>query len=219
MHIMFCSWNGLVLDHPMPIGTWSVASIIAHFCRIRWGRLFAVNNQNFLSMMSFCSRTLQYLIANTVWKIWCNTGAGRCWNILPAVQILSHAIIGSLHMWKNILGVNCYNWKMKLTLLSLPLYIIWARTDFRAAIDRLPHSWEKCVDSAGDYFERRTYVYIQKYQLCCYHVFCYYNKSIHKTSEMTYAFKNCYFYILILCENGAWLLKHRFMYCCIFNIM
>jgi len=33
--------------------------------------------------------------------------------------------------------------------------------------------------------------------------YCYYNKSIHKTSEMMYVFKNCYFCILILCENGA----------------
>jgi hypothetical protein len=29
----------------------------------------------------------------------------------------------------------------------------------RAAIDRLPRRWEKCVDSAGDYIEYRTYVY------------------------------------------------------------
>jgi histone-lysine N-methyltransferase SETMAR len=30
--------------------------------------------------------------------------------------------------------------------------------EYRAAIDRLPRRWEKCVDSAGDYIEQRTYV-------------------------------------------------------------
>ena len=30
--------------------------------------------------------------------------------------------------------------------------------EYRAAIDCLPHRWEKCVDSAGGYIEWRTYV-------------------------------------------------------------
>ena len=33
--------------------------------------------------------------------------------------------------------------------------------EYRAATDSLPHRWEECADSAGDYIERRTYVYIQ----------------------------------------------------------
>jgi histone-lysine N-methyltransferase SETMAR len=28
-----------------------------------------------------------------------------------------------------------------------------SKDEYRAAIDRLPHWWEKCVDSAGDYTE------------------------------------------------------------------
>jgi hypothetical protein len=27
------------------------------------------------------------------------------------------------------------------------------KDEYRAAIDRLPHRWEKCVDSAGAYIE------------------------------------------------------------------
>jgi hypothetical protein len=34
-----------------------------------------------------------------------------------------------------------------------------AKDEYRAAIDRLPCRWEKCVDSAGDYIEQRTYIY------------------------------------------------------------
>jgi hypothetical protein len=30
--------------------------------------------------------------------------------------------------------------------------------EFRGAIDCLPHRWEKCVDSAGDYIDWRTHV-------------------------------------------------------------
>jgi hypothetical protein len=46
---------------------------------------------------------------------------------LPAVQFLPHVITGCLHVWKNIFGVNSLNQKMIPTLLSLPLYIVWAR--------------------------------------------------------------------------------------------
>jgi hypothetical protein len=33
-----------------------------------------------------------------------------------------------------------------------------SKNKYRAATDRSPHRWEKCVDSAGDYTELRTYV-------------------------------------------------------------
>jgi transposase len=33
-----------------------------------------------------------------------------------------------------------------------------SKDEYRAAIDRLPRRWEKCVDSAGDYIEWKTYV-------------------------------------------------------------
>ena len=121
--VMFFSWNGLMLD------LWqSVAILLAHSCKIRWGWLFAVNNQNCLNMVSFCSRTVQHFIAIMMCKVWCNVGSGRCWYILhPTVQISPHVITGCLHMWNNIFGVNNLNRKTMLTLLLLPLYIVWAR--------------------------------------------------------------------------------------------
>ena len=124
MLVMFFSWNGLMLE------LWqSVAILLAHSCKIRWGWLFAENNQNCLNMVSFCSRTVQHFIAIMMCKVWCNLGSGRCWHIHPTVQISPHVITGCLHMWNNIFGVNNLNRKTMLTLLSLPLYIVWARVN------------------------------------------------------------------------------------------
>jgi hypothetical protein len=39
-----------------------------------------------------------------------------------------------------------------------------SKDEYRDAIDFLLHRWEERLDSAGDYIERRTYVYIQEYQ-------------------------------------------------------
>jgi hypothetical protein len=62
-------------------------------------------------------------------KIWCSVGDGRCWHILPTLQILPSVINGWLHAWKNIFGENNLNQKRVLTLLSLQPYILWARTN------------------------------------------------------------------------------------------
>jgi hypothetical protein len=59
-----------------------------------------------------------------------------------------------------------------------------SKNEYRAAINCLPRRWEKCVDSAGDYIESDMGVYIQEYQQYFYLVFCYYNKIIHKASEL-----------------------------------
>jgi len=42
------------------------------------------------------------------------------------------------------------------------------------------------------HWEDNMCVNIQEYQQCCYLIFCFYNKSINKTSEMTYV------------DNGIW---------------
>jgi hypothetical protein len=41
------------------------------------------------------------------------------------------------------------------------------KDEHRAAVDRLPHSWEECVDSAGDYIVEDVCFSIQEYQQCC----------------------------------------------------
>ena len=49
----------LCLTIPCQLVQWPMASITAHSCRIRWGWLFTINNQNCLIMVSFCSMTMQ----------------------------------------------------------------------------------------------------------------------------------------------------------------
>ena len=105
----------------------STANITAHSCSITWGGLFAVNNQKCLSVVAFCSMTMQHRIAIVMCKIWCNSGAGRCWHIHPTLQISPHVITGYLHVWKNIFRVNDMNRNTISTLLSLPIYIVWVR--------------------------------------------------------------------------------------------
>lgn len=128
----------------------SLANITVHSCCIRWGQLFALNNENCLNMVSYCSRTIQRLIVIVVCKICCNIGAGRFWHILPTLHNTLRVITDCLYLFRTSSGFTIWNWKTLSTLVSLPLYIIWTRMN-AAVIDCLPHRWEKCVDSAGEY--------------------------------------------------------------------
>jgi hypothetical protein len=127
MHIMFFSQNGLVVDHCVPIST-NVNG--QYYCTLLQDKVrpdLNLNNHNCLCMVSFCSRTMQCLIAIVICKIWYNIGTGRCWNILPTLQISPHVINVCFKMWKHNFGVNNLKQKMISTLLSLPLYIGWTR--------------------------------------------------------------------------------------------
>ena len=145
----------LCLTIPCQLVLESMANMTAQSCSIKWGQLFTINNQNCLSMVSFCSTIMEHLNTIVMCKIWCNAGVGRCWHILHTLQISPDVITSCLLVWKNIFGAHDTNRQTMSTLLSLPLYIASARMT-RPATDRLPHRWEKCVDSAGDYTEYRT---------------------------------------------------------------
>ena len=97
---------------------WTMANMTAQSCSIKWHWLFKINNQNCLSMVSFCSKIMEHLITIMMCKICCNVGAGRCWHILPILQISPDVITGCLRMWKNIFGVEDLNWKTLSTLLN-----------------------------------------------------------------------------------------------------
>jgi len=148
IHVMFFSQNELVLGHPVPVGIKVNSQYYCSHLHPKWGWLFAGNNHNCLSMVSFCSRTMKHLIKIMMCKIWCNIGAGKCWHIIPTLQISPHEITGCLNMWKNILGVNKLNQKMISTMLSLPLYIVWARMNKQLQL--IVYHTEECV---GDYIE------------------------------------------------------------------
>ena len=95
-HIMFFSQNGLVVDHCVPNGTTDNGQ---HYCTLLQGKVrqaLNLNNHNCLCMVSFCSRIMQRLIAILICKILCSVGTGRCWNILPTLQMSPHVIDGCL---------------------------------------------------------------------------------------------------------------------------
>jgi hypothetical protein len=86
MHVMLFSLNGLVLDHPMPVGTMAHGQISAHTCRIR--RLaFRCKQSELLEHGIILLQDNAKVIAIMICKIWCSTGAERCWHNLPALHI------------------------------------------------------------------------------------------------------------------------------------
>ena len=155
---MSCSWDkmDLCLTILRQLLQWSMANITAHSCRVRWGRLFAVNNQNGLSTMSGCFRTMQHLIVVMMCKMWCGVGAGRCWHILPLFWILQWLLVVNT-CERNICGKQFESVDDMNTAVTASLHHL-SKDEYRDAIDHLTHRWEKCVDSAGDYIEWRTYV-------------------------------------------------------------
>ena len=55
------------------------------------------------------------------------------------------------------------------------------KDEYRAPVYHLPHRWEKCVDSAGDYIGWWTYVEtFRNISSVVSLLFYYYNKIIHK---------------------------------------
>jgi hypothetical protein len=84
------------------------------------------------------------------------------WEVLahPTFQVSPHVITGYLYMWKNVFKENIWirRWYQHCCLCRFTL----SKDEYRAATGRLPHMWEKCVDSAGDYVEKRTCVHIQE---------------------------------------------------------
>jgi hypothetical protein len=131
-------------------------------------------------------------------------------------------------MWKNIFGVNDLNPKMMPMLLSPPLYIIWARmylklhciyhTDGKSVHTVLvimmsrgcmcKHSGislgKVCVECWWLQWVEDVCVNILEYHQECYLVLCYFNKIIHKTSEMTYIQSSYYYGYVISHSVCVW---------------
>jgi hypothetical protein len=144
----------LCLTIPCQLVKWSVANITAHSCRIRWGQLFTVNNQNDLSTVSVCFRTMQHLIAIVMCKIWCDVGA----------EGLAHSPLQILHWLLVVCSCERSFWGKQFesdddmnTAVSASLHCL-CKDEYRDAIGHLTRRWYKCVDSAGGYIEWKTFV-------------------------------------------------------------
>lgn len=93
---------------------------------------------------------------------------------------------GCLHMWKNIFGGKSVNHKKISTLLSLPLYIIWARMNIQQQLI-MYHTDGKSMWTVLVIPPRRVHVCkrsgISVVLLSC---ILYYNKIIRRNSEMAH---------------------------------
>jgi len=89
-----------------------------------------------------------------------------------------------LHVWKNIFGVKDLNRKTIPTLLSLPLYIVWARMNTRLQLIVYHIDGKMCGQCWWEHWGR-TCKHSGISVLSLSFIF-YYNKSINKTCAMTY---------------------------------
>ena len=145
----------LCLIIPCQLVKWWIANFTVHSCRIRQGQLFAVNNQNGLSTVSVCFRTMWHFIAIVICKIWCDVGA----------EVLAHSPSSSDFPWFLVVCTRKRNFGGKQfesdddvnTAVSASLHCL-CKNEYRDAIDHLTHRWWKCIDSAGDYIKWRTFV-------------------------------------------------------------
>jgi hypothetical protein len=98
MHVMFFSRNGLVLDHPVSVGTTVNGR---YYCSLLQHKVRPVLRHKQPELLERCAILLQDNATphhRRKCKIWCNVWAGRCWHILPTLQILPYVIIGCFHV-------------------------------------------------------------------------------------------------------------------------
>jgi hypothetical protein len=112
MHFMFLSWNGFVIDYPVPIGT-TVKGL--YCCPLL---------QDMVRLAVCCrqSELLEHFVIllqdNATPRCHCDVqnllqrvGAGRYCHILLPLQISTHVITGCLHVWRYIFEVTIWIWR------------------------------------------------------------------------------------------------------------
>jgi hypothetical protein len=88
-------------------------------------------------------RDVQNLVQRWGWEVL---------HILPTLQISPYMIIGCFCVKEHLQGKRFESEDDINTAVTASLKRP-SKDEYRAAIDHLPHRWEKCVDSAGDYIE------------------------------------------------------------------
>jgi hypothetical protein len=186
MHIRFFSWIVLMLDHPMP----DDMMVNGQYCctllqdKVRWAIHCKQSELLERGVILLQDNATPHQDHNV--KICAMFGAERCWHIVPTFQTLPHVMTGCLHTWKNIFGGKRVNKKRISTLLSLSLYIVWARMNIQQQLI-MYHTDGKSMCTALVIPLRRGHVCkhsgISVVLLSC---ISHYNKIICRTSEMAH---------------------------------
>jgi hypothetical protein len=131
LKVMFLNQNSVVLDYPVQICTTVNGQ---YYCTLLESEL---NNWNCLSMMSFCSRTVQCLITIMICKIWCNKEAGKCWHILLTLQIATCDYWLFAHVKEHLWGKWFESEDNINTAVTACLHHL-SKDKYRTALDHLP---------------------------------------------------------------------------------
>jgi hypothetical protein len=95
---MFFSQNGLVFDHPVPVGTTANGP---YYCSLLQDKVRPTLHRKQPELLERGAILLQDNATphrHRDVQIWCNVGAEKCWHILPTLQISPHVIIGCFHV-------------------------------------------------------------------------------------------------------------------------
>ena len=124
---MSFKWNGLVRNHPMPIGTMVNGQYNCTLWQVEVRPTLhpkqpELLEHGFILLQHSSTPFNHHDVLNLV----------QCWSWevlahLPTLHILPIVMTSCVHIWRNIFRVNSSNQKMISTLLSLNLYINWAR--------------------------------------------------------------------------------------------
>jgi len=85
-------------------------------------------------------------------KIWCNVGAGRCYNV-STLLILASCDYWLLAHVKELLWGKRFEAGDGINAAVTASLHCPSKDNYTAATDHLPCRWEKCVGSAIDYIE------------------------------------------------------------------
>jgi transposase len=153
MHVMFFSRNGLVLDHLVPVGTMVNGP---HYCSLLQHKV----------RKALCRKQPELLERGAI-LLQDNATPHRHHDVLNLVQRWGWEVLAyppyspdlaPCDYWlfsrvkKHLRGKQFQSEDDINTAVTASLRRV-TKDEYRAAIDRLPRKWEKCVDSAGTYIE------------------------------------------------------------------
>jgi hypothetical protein len=149
MHVMFISWNGLVLDHPVPVGT-SVND--PYYCSLLQNEVRPALRRKQPALLERGAillqdnatphhhRDAQNLVQRWGWEVL---------HILPTLQISPQWLLVVFTVKKHLRG-KWFDSEDDINTAVIASLKRPSKDEYKAATDRLPRRWEKCVDSAGD---------------------------------------------------------------------
>jgi histone-lysine N-methyltransferase SETMAR len=150
---MFFSQNGLVLDHPVPVGTTVNGPYYCSLLQDKVRKALRRKQPELLERGAILlqdnttphrHRDVQNLVQRWGWEVLAHPPCS------PDLAPCDYWLIS--HVKKHLQGKLFQSEDDINTAVTASLRRV-TKNEYRGAIDRLPRRWEKCVDSAGGYIE------------------------------------------------------------------